>query len=171
MAQNFGQYTGTARGSDDKIHHSHSGVTRAVAWLALLVSVVSGVLAVSAYNRSGENLETVVSRQFDDMRQEAEIAAARAEARTRLLAIRAEVAAGQSSEETAREVAEVRQDLAEDLRDEPANIRQDWQQVDNNLQRLEQQIRNQSADALGTLESIIGDLEREIRVEDNNKSR
>ncbi len=131
--------------------------------IALVVSVIALILAWSAYNRSGLDLETQAEITIENDIAELERATALAEARIRLTALRAAVAAEDFSDEIADEVNQIQEDLRTAYEDTEGEIYEDWQEMDSDLEELEYQIRSGSADALDTLDDTIAGLKGDIR--------
>ncbi|MGH9857381.1 MAG: hypothetical protein ACRD4B_05995 [Acidobacteriota bacterium] len=148
-----------------------------VGWLALVVAIIALLIGVVAFNRSGRDIEAILEEQaeeaiqdteevVDTTIQEAEEAATIAEAQARLTALRADIAAETAYAESAEEVRKVRADLAQAYANASVEVQQGWQEVDDELELLEQQLRDESADAAETLERVFALLEQDLRTDE-----
>jgi hypothetical protein len=135
-----------------------------IAWLALLLSIAALFLSWKAYERTGGDLRQVLATDLGEAEgaaaEEQEEGAGLAEARARLLARRAEVAARENLRQVQDEVAEVRADLRRTFAEAGAEARQSWREVDADLQRLETQLREGSAKAIETLDGAVERMRR-----------
>ncbi len=154
----------------------NDGMTNPIAWIALIVAGAALILAVTAYNRAGTDLSTVIEQEAEqaveeidttaeELERNVNVAAARAEAVTRLTALRAQVAAEEAGEEAAQEVADIRADLEAAYTETSEQAQQEFSEIDADLEQLENQIRAGSVDALNTLDGLI-DLLRQDTQED-----
>lgn len=159
--------------------------------LVLLIGVISVtalILAWVAYNRSGENLTMELQQGAQEVAEEteqetrelgsaveetvdrtmtsAEATLARAEARAELLAIEAEFEAEENYEDALEEVRSVRADLRIAYQNAEGEIREQWREVDQELESLGQSLRAESADALETLAGLILLLEADVRTDE-----
>lgn len=139
-----------------------------LARLALLIAVLALVLAWAAWRRSGGRLDGL----WDDV---AGGSAARVEAgtdeaaagwqagleraRVRLLERKAEVEGDRNLQQVREDVAEIRQSL-ERATEAGAGIQEQWRDLDRELERLEIQLRDGSAKAKDTLDSVLDKLRR-----------
>ncbi len=138
-----------------------------VAWTALILALISLILAWTAFNRAGEDLHEEVQDELNQAVFEIEQGWDVLEARTRLLALRADIIAERAYDEAAEEVAEVRADLEAAYADASAEVREEWREMDAELEQLENDLREGSADAVGSLERSLDALERDIRTDED----
>ena len=143
--------------------------TGTVSWVAIVISLVALFVGVSAYNRAGTPVQTEVQDQAVDIRKVVEEQIAIAEARARLMVLKARLDAGLNAtrldaglnaEEAGREVSQVRQDLSRVFADTQGTAKDQWSKIDSDLSQLEQKIRADSADALRSLEHSIRELRK-----------
>lgn len=149
------------------------------------IAVVALILAWVAYNRSGDDVTTdlqqgsaevvteteqamdaageEVAETTTEVVTDAELLAARAEARADLLALRAELAAESNYAEVADQVAETRAELADLYVEASTAAQADWNALENDFMTVENSIRLESAEALNELDQLISDLERDVR--------
>jgi hypothetical protein len=80
-------------------------------------------------------------------------------ARTELHDIREEIKAGTFSEENANKVAKIRENLRLAYADAKAETRESWEEIDVYLEKLEDQIRRKSDQALETLDKILEEMQ------------
>ena len=139
-----------------------------LSWLALLLAVVALVVAWAAYKRTGGELGTVLKDAGVESRGPAgadsdlgsdlgEWREDLAQARDRLLGRRAEVAGDRNLEQVRRDVEQVRASL-EQAYHKAGAAKEQWQDLDADLQRLEGQLKDGGAKALATLDSAISKL-------------
>jgi len=126
--------------------------TKTVAWIALAFSVFAVILGWSAFNRAGP-----------DFLEEADQELAKAEARAELLGLRTQIAVGEAYEKSQQEVIEIRRDLERAYEDAEAQAYEEWMEIDTELELLENNLRDESADALNSLENVISLLEADVR--------
>lgn len=131
-----------------------------VAWLALLVALAALLLAWSAYKRTGGELRDL----WGDVRSEGRPAAEAdwradlAAARDRLLSHRPEVAGERNLQQVREDVAEIRADLERTYRNADAGVREQWRELDAELERLQAQLKDGSSKAVDTLDSLLAKL-------------
>jgi short-subunit dehydrogenase involved in D-alanine esterification of teichoic acids len=145
-------------------------LTKTVAWIALLVSLAAIGVAWLAYNRTGVNLtgdiQTSLEENTREFRAETRLALAKAEARARLLALRADLAARRNWDQAAQEVSEIRGNLNEAYRNAEMETSEEFRGMDTNLEGLERNIRNESAESLEGLQGLIENLQQNIRTDE-----
>lgn len=144
-----------------------------VAWLALLVAVAALWLAWTAYRRTGgdaawlrEPLTVGVAgreerrgRTADEDASRRGLAAELARAREELSDWRSEIEArGEGLRRAVDDIERVRRDLADAYAGASGEAREQWRQLDADLERLEDQAREGSADAAATLERVLDRL-------------
>ncbi len=127
-----------------------NGGGRGIAWLALLVSLAALWVSWKAYERTGGRFEDLDARvsvgdpEPADWRKELE------RARERL-------AKGDLEPE---EVARMRESLARSFRDASEGTRRGWRELDSDLERLQEQLRQGSSRAKETLDSAVEKMKR-----------
>jgi hypothetical protein len=151
-----------------------SAAVGCVAWLALLVALAALLLSWMAFRRSGGRLDELLHGRGAGAAQEGAmgLAAARdalgrgerevewhaalAQAEARLAGRRAEIETRRDVEAARREVDGVRRDLARAVDDAGAAARTRWQALDDDLGRLDRELREGSSRALATLDGLLG---------------
>jgi hypothetical protein len=147
-----------------------------IAWLALLLAAVALAVAWLAFQRTGGRLQDLqhvggeavagaaerpLARARDALGLgglEAERRTALAEAEARLAARRAELQANLGYAAARHEVESVRRDLARTFDNAGTAARLRWQELDGDLARLDQQLRERSSHAVATLDEVISRL-------------
>src|SRR6056297_3065599 len=107
-----------------------------VAWIALIIAVVALGIGWFAYNSSEE--ETIMPKVEEQVRtaqQETSKLMAKMEARIRLMALRGQVAAGESYEELSEEVSDIHSDLAATYEEASADAQEEWEELDSEFQQ------------------------------------
>lgn len=137
-------------------------VNTTVSWIALVVAGIALLIGISAYNRAGADLDTVIARNVDQATDAMQRQMALLETRTRLLALRARIEANEAGEEIAAEVDDIQADLAVAYENVAAETREEIAELDRELATLATQTREGSAEALGTLERAIEETRREV---------
>ena len=135
-----------------------------VGWLALLLAAVALVVAWAAYKRTGGEIGTVLKDAGVQSRGPAgadsdlgEWREDLAQARDRLLGRRAEVAGDRNLEQVRRDVEQVRASL-EQAYQKAGAAKEQWKDLDTDLQRLEGQLKDGGSKALATLDQALAKL-------------
>lgn len=161
-----------------------------IAWLGLIVGGLALLISIVAYNRSGEDLDdTVVNRtaavvdEAEDVTEQAreEIIEARneisesaeqlrlrTEIGARIVAIQAQVTADNVTDETVTEIQDLRSDLRNAYADATGEMRTQVDQLDQDLERLETEVREDTAAALATIENLLARLRRETLTDEDD---
>lgn len=139
-----------------------------VGLLALLLAALALLVAWAAYKRTGGELGTVLKDAGVESRgpagADSDLAEWRedlAQARDRLLGRRAEVAGDRNLDQVRRDVEQVRTSLEQAYRtagDKAGAAKEQWKDLDADLQRLEGQLKDGGSKALSTLDSAISKL-------------
>ncbi|HEX4966546.1 MAG TPA: hypothetical protein VF173_37400 [Thermoanaerobaculia bacterium] len=134
-----------------------------LAWLALLLACVALVVAWAAYKRSGGEIGSVLkdaglpsqgvdgdlAEWQEDLRQ----------ARDRLLGRRAEVAEDRNLEQVRKDVAQVRESLDHAYHKVAGpETKQQWTDVDRQLEQLEAELKQQNSKALASLDETLAKI-------------
>ncbi len=141
-----------------------------MARLAFLMALVALVLSWAAYRRAGGELKDVVKDATRDVPalhlgglgnegpagidRQADLA----EAQTRLLGHRAEVAGDRNLAQVERDVAEVRRSLERSYRNASEVAQGRWRGLDSELNRLEAQLRQGGSKALASLDAAVSKI-------------
>ncbi len=140
--------------------------------LALILSILALLVAWTAYRRAGGELGTLwgdltglkgvgvrvnMDKGPDAVERQSELA----QARTRLLARRAEVAGERNLEQVRQEVAEIRSGLERSYSNASAGAKERWEDLDGDLERLQGQLREGGSKALDTLDSALAKIRDE----------
>ncbi|MFY9823529.1 MAG: hypothetical protein WAM82_19260 [Thermoanaerobaculia bacterium] len=135
-----------------------------VGWLALLLAGLALLVAWAAYKRTGGELGTVLKDAGIQDRgaagADSDLAEWRedlAQARDRLLGRRAEVAGDHNLEQVRRDVEQVRASL-EQAYHKAGAAKEQWKDLDADLERLEGQLKDRGSKALATLDQTISKL-------------
>jgi chromosome segregation ATPase len=135
-----------------------------VGWLALLLAGVALLVAWAAYKRTGGEIGTVLKDAGVQSRGAAgadsdlaEWQEDLAQARDRLLGRRAEVAGERNLEQVRRDVEQVRASL-EQAYHKAGAAKEQWKDLDSDLQRLEGQLKAGGSKALDTLDQALAKL-------------
>jgi DNA repair exonuclease SbcCD ATPase subunit len=135
-----------------------------VGLLALLLAALALLVAWAAYKRTGGELGTVLKDAGVESRgaagADSDLAEWRedlAQARDRLLGRRAEVAGDRNLDQVRRDVEQVRASL-EQAYHKAGAAKEQWKDLDADLQRLEGQLKDGGSKALATLDSAISKL-------------
>jgi hypothetical protein len=146
--------------------------------LALILSILALLVAWAAYRRAGGEPGTLWgdltglkgggvhvnldkssdgSNGSDIVERQSELA----QAQTRLLAHRAEVAGERNLEQVRQEVAEIRAGLERSYSNASAGAKERWEDLDGDLERLQGQLREGGSKALDTLDSALAKIRDE----------
>ncbi|HJX27863.1 MAG TPA: hypothetical protein VJ885_08120 [Thermoanaerobaculia bacterium] len=143
---------------------SKKGGSGGPAWLALIVALAALWIAWSAYRRTGGTLDTLLAlsapewpaRTVEADRGDWRDALERA--LERLLEQRDDVGQDRNREQVQREVAEIRATLERAYRNAGEGASDTWRDLDAQLGRLEDQVRDGSAKAKGTMEDLLAKM-------------
>lgn len=131
------------------------------AWLALLVALLALWIAWSGFRRTGGTLdELLVLPGFGDRVEERasesedDWSETLAAAREKLLRRRDDVDQERDLAAVQRDIAEIRAAL-ERARDGARGARESWENLDADLERLQEQVRDGSERAQGTLDNLV----------------
>jgi hypothetical protein len=146
--------------------------------LALLVAVLALLVAWAAYKRTGGEMRTVLrdagvqaDRGLGGPVRDADTdwRAGLEHARERLLGRRSEVAGEDRNlarvQRNVAEIAEIRTNLERAYRNAGNGAKEQWRDLDANLERLQGQLKEGSSKALTTLDEVLS----KIRVATNNR--
>ena len=140
--------------------------------LALILSILALLVAWAAYRRAGGEIGTLwgdltglkgggvrvsLDKGSDAVERQSELA----QAQTRLLARRAEVAGERNLEQVRQEVTEIRASLERSYRNASAGAKEHWEDLDADLERLQGQLRQGGSKALDTLDSALAKIRDE----------
>ena len=134
------------------------------AWLALIVALAALWIAWSAYRRTGGTFDTLFTLPVPERSVGAGDAdsgdwrGALERARERLLDRRDDVGQNRNQEQVQREVAEIRATLERAYRNAGEGASDTWRDLDAQLGRLEDQVREGSAKAKGTMEDLLAKM-------------
>lgn len=149
-----------------------------------IVAVFALLLGWLAFNRSGKNvvptvrdesIETAqeIEEEAKELEEEAGMAAmeaqeeisymaTRAEIEARLIAIQADYLANEVTDETLMEIADLRRDIKINYEEAEEEVQAEIDQVDAELERLEQEARNDTSQSLLILEGLIEIVRKDI---------
>lgn len=146
-----------------------------VSWVALIFAFIALVLAWAAFNRSGTDVGTVVNRgvnqaadEVQEVTNEVQQEWDEFQIEARLIALRARIEARENLYEVQAELVDIRTDVQVMTANVSVETRQELQELDRELETLEGQVRDNSADALGTLENAIESARMDVRTDEDN---
>jgi hypothetical protein len=122
-----------------------------IAWLALLVAIAALLLAWSAYKRTGGELRGL----WGEVTVGTSEGISLAEVRDRLQRHRPEVEGERNLQQVRDDVVEIRADLERAYRNADTGVREQWREVDADLERLQAQLKDGSSKAVDTLDSAL----------------
>ena len=138
------------------------------AWLALIVALAALWIAWSAYKRTGGTLDDLLTLPAPDQSArtiEADRGGWREAlegARERLLDQRDDVGQDRNREQVQREIAEIRATLERAYRDAGEGASDTWRDLDAQLERLGDQVREGSETAKGTMEDLLAKMKEAV---------
>jgi hypothetical protein len=122
------------------------------------------VFSVLAYNRTGEDLDDQIKSQTQELRADYNRQQARGEAAFRLAALRTQYAADKNSAAAQAEAADIRLDLAKAYSNTQGAVKEQGEQLDQQLAGIETGLRNGTGNILETIESVIVGLRRDVEI-------
>jgi hypothetical protein len=132
-----------------------------VGWLALLLAGLALLVAWAAYRRTGGEVGTVLKDagvQSGAAGADSDLSEWRTDlvqARDRLLERRPEVASERNLEQVRRDVEEVRASLERAYRKTGSGAKEQWKDLDADLERLQGQLKEGGSKALATLDAAL----------------
>ncbi|MGH7489636.1 MAG: hypothetical protein ACREMY_29150 [bacterium] len=148
-----------------------------IGWLALLLAGLALLVAWAAYKRTGGEIGNVLKDAGVESRGAAgadsdlaEWQEDLAQARDRLLGRRAEVAGDRNLEQVRRDVEQVRASL-ERAYQKAGAAKEQWKDLDANLEHLERQLKDGGTKALATLDQAISKLRDATSPKKDDESR
>ena len=155
-----------------------------------IISVLALILAWTAFNRTGQDLENMVAQEVEEayntteaavvdgaqaieneteeLVNDAELFAARVEARTELLAIQARIEAGEEIDDIQTDLNAVEADLERAYTNAEREAAAEWNDVQAGFQDIENGLRSGTANTLEFVGGTILLLEDEVRYDDEN---
>lgn len=142
--------------------------------LALILAILALLVAVAAYRREGGGLKTLWHDLTGDTGGQVRITSGSvpedfrtwlAHARDRLERRRPEVAGGHNLEQARDDVADLRAKLGHASQNAGAEAKEQWKSVDDDLQRLDAQLKEKSDKALADLDATLAKMKAEMAKE------
>lgn len=134
-----------------------------VGWISLIIAVIALILGWTAFSRSDQDVTDEINANVVQARQELEQDFALLEARTRLAALRSKIIAEENYNKTANDIADIRADLRASYADASLETRARLDEMDADLEKLENDLRSGSANAIDAFQRALESLERVIR--------
>ena len=131
--------------------------------VSLMISLAALTFSIQAYNRSGVDLERQLLLAGRQVEMGAESTIALAQAQAKLAAIRAEFLINQNYSETRQAIVQVRGELKKSFENAQGEIKLTWQSIDQGLEELESELRQESAGAIDSFQSNLEAIEKNIR--------
>lgn len=139
----------------------------------LIIAILAFILGYASYNRSGPDFENQIQDQIDQSldKLENEIDTANmelnkrfalVEARMELLTIRSQLLVEQSYQEAAEDINSIRRRLNLDFQDSIGEVQDYYQELDSELEQIEFELRENSADAIGHINRMIIGMQTEV---------
>ena len=135
------------------------------AWLALIVALAALWIAWSAYKRTGGTLDTLLTLSAPEPAARADRGdwrQALERARERLLDRRDDVGQDRNREQVQHEIAEIRATLERAYEDAGEGASDTWRDLDAQLERLGDQVREGSETAKGTMEDLLAKMKEAV---------
>lgn len=143
-----------------------------IAYLAVAISVFSLLFSATLFFRTSGVDEKAISRveqasqqarqEIIEANQELRQEIALNRARIRLMALRAQITAEESYDEAADEVQSIRQNLKKTYANSKETSYETYVSVDSDLNTLENNLRDEIAGSIDSLETAIGNLKEHI---------
>ena len=145
---------------------SEGGGGGCVGWLALLLAALALLVAWAAYKRTGGEMGSVlkdagISTDGVAGGSDSSLAEWRADlvqAGDRLLESRPKVASEHNLEQVRRDVQEVRASLERAYHKTGSGVREQWKELDADLERLQSQLKEGSTKGLATLDEALSKI-------------
>ena len=149
--------------------YAYTDTGRGIAWIALVMSVLALLFAVSAYGVSRtsarEVQEAAPATTNTELQTAESLEAARIEARQELESARTSYENNNDGTETLLRLRAAKDRLRSAY--ESSGTSADWNRLDISFTEVENALRTGSADALSRLEQVIRLLSEDVRSDDN----
>jgi DNA anti-recombination protein RmuC len=144
---------------------TQSNTNTLIAWIGLVIAIIALVIAWTAYNRSGADLEAEVQRNIDQAVTEMNLRLARFEAAAELATLEARQDLRQNYAQLEQEIAQTRQDLRVAYQNAQREASQEWQEIERDFMEVERNVREGTANALDSLRALIANLRRNVEAD------
>ena len=139
-----------------------------LSWISIIIAIIALLFAFAAYSRAGvsdhDDMAVVTDElNDDDELNQLNLQKARLEAATRLTALEARQETAENYEEFEAEVKDIREDLASAYAEAKLESSQEWTELQGELDTLEQNIRDKSANVLDVLRAFTARLSTDVR--------
>lgn len=143
-------------------------VNTVISWAALAISVVTMFIAIAAYNRSGIDLDQRVQNAIVDSTNSMERRIQLMQIQADLNDIQQRVNADETGEQIAADVDALQSRLQTLYSQSAEATSEQWENLDQQLSTLSDQLRAGSADALLSVEQSVAALRRLIDTENES---
>lgn len=134
-----------------------------LSWAAIGIAILSLIVSLITLNETKPKIELAeqVQSEISNLRSKLELMQQQTEfeqARQRLEDLGKKLAENSNYEEALREIENIRQDLRNNFQNAQKEARQFWQEADQQLGIIEEQLKEKSNKALDTLNKLIESL-------------
>ncbi|MBI2019033.1 hypothetical protein HYS96_05050 [Candidatus Daviesbacteria bacterium] len=143
--------------------------TNTLSWVAIGTSILALIISLVALNQparvrlaetTAQNLQTELQTQIRSLQQRVEIN----QARQQLEDIRQRVATGGTDlTQAQKDITDIRNDLKNKFQDATDATKQSWQQLDDQLNQVEINLREGGVNALDAIDKAINTLKTNIK--------
>lgn len=135
-------------------------------WSTFIIAIVALIVSLLAFNRTAR-----IDKQSNLVNLQKEVQTIREEqvieqAQDRLTEIREQINNTGNFDDAQKGVAQVRRDVRQSFTNATEATKETWNDLDKELEQIEQQLRDGSADALNSLDNFITKLKNEIRTDE-----
>jgi len=141
----------------------------AVSWLSLVISLIAIALSLFVYFEQKDEATTAideVKQSVSDLDQRVALA----NARNDLLRLEDQIKTESVSEETKREISDIRTELNKNFTNVSGESKQKWEEVDRGLQKLQLSLAQNSQEASAAYDDLLDSFNKSLSISLSNNS-
>ena len=141
----------------------------AVSWLSLVISLIAIALSLFVYFEQKDEATTAideVKQSVSDLDQRVALA----NARNDLLRLEDQIKTESVSEETKREISDIRTELNKNFTNVSGESKQKWEEVDRGLQKLQLSLAQNSQEAPAAYDDLLDSFNKTLSISLGNNS-
>lgn len=134
-------------------------------WIAIGIAIIALILSILAFANTKNQTPLYPQNEFEAFREETREFQQKVtleEARKRLEEVRRDIAQGVNAEQIQKELADIREDLRANFQNAGEQAQTAWQNLDTELEKIEDQLREGSINLLNTLDMFLEKLKSGI---------
>lgn len=137
--------------------------THATQWLPIGLSILSLVISIAAWNKTGDTSIADQLKELQVNQQTFNQKSAFSNASQRLDLVRRDFAQNRNYENAQKSIDEIRRDLRVSFQNADKNAQKTWQNINNDLAKIDLQLSEKAVDVLDTIDALIIKLKSAIQ--------